>query len=254
MTTGYPILDRMTGGFGKGDLITLVGGPLVGRSMFTLNILRNQMDFETFTKTAFMTAELSVEEAEQKLLQLATDKGEAKGMKEQFVFTDIQKCCPDFESLRQKIINLARKDGVSVVIIDSSHFLPFVEDYSYDKLPNISRRLKFLARELGIVIIITTRTNYQPSERSGLCGHRPQLSDLEYIGDLNYFSDIVLGMLRPEMEDLSMDMQGNSLEGIIQVEILKSRKTIMQLISYKIVTDKGQIEEIGLLDRKKWLL
>lgn len=253
MITGYPILDQMTGGFGKGELITLVGGPLVGRSMFVLNILRNQMDFETFSKIAFMTAELSAEEAEQKLLQLAADEGEAKRMKEKFIFIDIMKFCADFDSLRQKIINLSRKDGVSVVIIDSFHFLPFVEDYSYDKLPNISRRLKFLARELGIVIIITTRTNYQPSERSGVRGHRPQLSDLEYIGDLNYFSDIVLGMLRPEMKDLSVDMEGNSLEGIIQVEILKSRKIIMQLISYQIVTDKGPIEEMELLDRKKWL-
>lgn len=245
MITGYPILDQMTGGFGKGELITFVGGPLVGRSMFAMNILRNQMDFETFSKIAFMTAELSAEEAEQKLLQLAADEGEAKRMKEQFMFTDIQKCCPDFESLRQKIINLTRKDGVSAFIIDSFHFLPFIEDYSYDKLPNISRRLKFLARELGIVIIITTRTNYQPSERCGLSRKRPCLSDLEYMGDLNYFSDVVLGLFRPEMYDVVIDGEGNSLEKIIQVEILKSRKTIMQLISYKIVSDKGLIEEKG---------
>lgn len=253
MTTGYPILDRMTGGFGKGDLITLVGGPLVGRSMFALNILCNQMDFEISPKIAFMTAELSAEEAEQKLLQLATDDEEAKRMKEQFVFTDILKCCPDFESFRQKIINLARKDGVSVVIIDSFHFLPFIEYYSYDKLPNISRKLKFIARGLGIVIIITTRTNYQPSERSGLFGKRPCLSDLEYMGDLNYFSDVVLGMFRPEMYDVDIDVEGNSLEGNIHVEILKGRKTIMQMISYQIVTDKGQIEEMELLDRRKWM-
>lgn len=253
MLTGFPILDRKTGGFGKGDLITLVGGPLVGRSMFALNILRNQMDFETFSKIAFMTAELSAEEAEQKLLQMAKDEGEAIRMKEHFVFTDIMKCCPDFESLRQRIINLARVDNVSAVIIDSFHFLPFIEDYSYDKLPNISRMLKFLARELGIVIIITSRTNYQPSNRDGLNGHRPQLSDLEYIGDLHYFSDVVLGMTRPEMDNLLVDMEGNNMEGIIQIEVLKSRKTIMQLISYQIVTDKGQIEEMELLDRHKWL-
>ena len=253
MLTGYPILDHLTDGLHSGDLITLVGGPLVGRSMFVLNILCNQMDFETPPIIAFMTAELSAEEAERKLLQLAKNDGEARRMKEQFVFIDIQKCCPDFDSLRQKIINLARKDGVSVVIIDSFHFLPFIEGYTYDKLPNISRRLKFLARELGIVIIITTRTNYQPSERSGLYGHRPCLSDLEYIGDLNYFSDVVLGMFRPEMYNMIIDIEGNRLEGNIQVEILKSRKAIMQLISYQIVTDKGQIEEMKLLDRKKWL-
>lgn len=253
MLTGYPILDHLTGGLQSGDLLTLVGGPLVGRSMFALNILRNQMDFETSPKIAFMTAELSAKEAERRLLQLAIDVEEGKRMEEQFVFTDIQRCCIDFESLHKNIIKLVGKNKVSAVIIDSFHFLPFIEYYSYDKLPNISRKLKVIARELGIVIIITTRTNYQPSERSGLCGKRPCLSDLEYMGDLNYFSDVVLGMFRPEMYNMVIDIEGNRLEGNIQVEILKSRKTIMQLISYQIVTDKGQIEEMELLDRHKWL-
>lgn len=252
MLTGYPILDRLTGGFGKGDLITLVGGPLVGRSMFALNMLRNQMDFEIMTKMAFMTAETSSEEAEQKLLRLAMDEAEADRMREQFTFIDVLKCCPDYDSLRQKIFQQVREQGVNAVIIDSFHFLPFIENYTYDKLPNISRRLKFLARELGITIIISTRTNYQPSERSGLYGHRPQLSDLEYMGDLHYFSDVVLGMLRPELLDVNLDAEGNSIEGIIQVEILKSRKTIMQMISYKVTSDRGLIEEKELLNHQDW--
>lgn len=253
MKTGYSILDRLTGGFGKGDLITLVGGPLVGRSMFALNILRNQMEFDIMTKMAFMTAEQPVEEAEQTLLQLAEDEAEANRMKKQFTFVNIMKGCPDYDSLRQKVIQLVREHGVDTVVIDSFHFLPFIENYTYDKLPNISRKLKFLARELGITIIITCRTNYQPSNRDGLYGHRPQLSDLEYVGDLHYFSDVVLGMLRPEMFSINLDAEGNSMEGIILVEILKSRKAIKQLISYKIVSDNGLIEEKEQLDRHKWL-
>lgn len=243
----------MTGGFGKGDLITLVGGPLVGRSMFAMNILRNQMDFELSPKIAFMTAELTAEEAKQKLLQMAVDDAEVERMKKDFVFIDILKYCPDYDSLQAKIAQVVRVQGTEAVVIDSFHFLPFIETYTYDKLPNISRRLKFLARELGIVIIITTRTNYQPSERSGLYGHRPQLSDLEYLGDQHYFSDVVLGMMRPEMLSINVDAEGNSMEGVIQVEILKSRKTIKQLISYQITSDKGLIEEKELLDRRKWM-
>lgn len=253
MQTGFPILDRMTGSFGKGDLITLVGGPLVGRSMFAMNILHNQMGFETPPKIAFMTAELTAEEAERKLFQLAEDDAEEDRMKRNYVFIDILKYCLDYDSLQAKIAQVAKEQSTEAVVIDSFHFLPFLDNYSYDKMPNISRRLKFLARELGIVIIITTRTNYQPSNRDGLNGHRPQLSDLEYIGDLHYFSDVVLGMTRPEMDDLMIDVEGNSLERIIQIEILKSRKTIRQIISYQITSDKGLIEEMGLLDRRNWM-
>lgn len=253
MLTGYPILDHLTGGLQSGDLLTLVGGPLCGRSMFALNILRNQMDFEISPKIAFMTAELTAEEAEQKLLQMAIDDAEVERIKKDFVFIDILKYCPDYDSLQAKIAQVVRGQGIEAVVIDSFHFLPFLDDYSYDKLPNISRRLKFLARELGIVIIITTRTNYQPSNRDGLNGHRPQLSDLEYIGDLHYFSDVVLGMTRPEMDNLLVDMVGNNMEGIIQIEVLKSRKTIKQMILYQISSDKGIIEENELLDRRKWM-
>ena len=253
MITGYPILDKLTGGFCKGDLITLVGGPLVGRSMFALNIVRNQMDLEIAPKIAFMTAEQSAEAAQQTLVQLAADEGEAERMKTENVFVDIVKCCPDFDTLRQKIAGLVKEQKVEAVIIDSFHFLPFIEDYAYDKQPNISRRLKFLARELGITIIVTSRTNYQPSNRDGLYGHRPQLSDLEYMGDLNYFSDVVLGMTRPEMHGVYQDMQGQDMKGVIQVEILKSRKTIKQLISYKITSENGCIEEKELLNSHDWL-
>jgi len=253
MITGYPILDRLTGGFGQGDLITLVGGPLVGRSMFALNMVRNQMDLEVAPKIAFMTAEQSAEAAQQMLLQLAVDECEAERMKAETVFVDIVKCCPDFEALRQKIAQLVREQKIEAVIIDSFHFLPFIEDYAYDKQPNISRRLKFLARELGITIIVTSRTNYQPTERSGLAGKRPQLGDLEYMGDLNYFSDVVLGMTRPEMYGMDCDAEGNDLQGIIQVEMLKSRKTIRELVSYHIDPDKGLIEEKEQLDKRNWL-
>lgn len=252
MITGYTILDRLTGGFAKGDLITLVGGPLVGRSMFALNMVRNQMDMEVAPKIAFMTAELSAEVALQTLLKMTVDEGEAERIKTETVFVDIVKCCPDFEALRQKIVGLVREQEVEAVIIDSFHFLPFIEDYAYDKQPNISRRLKFLARELGITIIVTSRTNYQPTERSGLDGKRPQLGDLEYMGDLNYFSDVVLGMTRPEMYGVDVDAEGNCLQRIIQVEILKSRKAIGELISYHIDPDKGLIEEKELLDKRKW--
>ncbi|MBQ7157160.1 MAG: hypothetical protein IJR86_05140 [Bacteroidaceae bacterium] len=48
MITGYPILDGLTGGFAKGNLITIVGGTLTGRTMFTMNILRNQLNVDAF--------------------------------------------------------------------------------------------------------------------------------------------------------------------------------------------------------------
>ena len=121
MITEYPILDRLTGGFGKGALITLVGGSLVGRSIFALNIVRNQMDLEIAPITAFMTAEQSAEVAQQTLLKMVVDEGKVERIKAETVFVDIVKCCTDLDSLCQKIVLLVRVQKVEVVIIDSFH-------------------------------------------------------------------------------------------------------------------------------------
>lgn len=195
---------------------------------------------------------MDADDAEQKLLGLAGNEKDIERIKSSFAFCDIVKCCRDFEDFQIKICQLVKEKNLDAVVIDSFHFLPFYDDLSPRKMSSVSRRLKFLARELNIVIVVTNRTNYRSLEQE--CVYRPLLIDLEQVGDLNYFSDVVLGLYRPEMLGISVDAHGYRLEGIIQIEILKSRKSFNQLISYRITPDMGAIEEVELIDKRQRML
>ena len=144
MITGYPILDGLTGGFAKGNLITIVGGTLTGRTMFTMNILRNQLNVDAPSRIAFMTAEMDADDAEQKLLELAGNEKDIERIKSLFAFCDVVKCCRDFEDFQIKICQLVKEKNLDAVVIDSFHFLPFYDDLSPRKMSSVSRRLKLM--------------------------------------------------------------------------------------------------------------
>lgn len=80
-------------------------------------------------------------------------------------------------------------------------------------------RLRLLARELGIVIVLLEN---QLVFGEGMCGILPFLKDLgeDY---LNEYSDIVIGFFDYERYRITMDTSGRDLRGLIHVEILKAR-------------------------------
>lgn len=80
-------------------------------------------------------------------------------------------------------------------------------------------RLRLLARELGIVIVLLEN---QLIFGEGICGFLPFLKDLseDY---LNEYSDIVIGLCDYERYRITMDTSGRDLRGLIHVEILKAR-------------------------------
>lgn len=79
-------------------------------------------------------------------------------------------------------------------------------------------RLRLLARELGIVIVLL-ENQFVCGE--GILGILPRLKDLgeDY---LNEYSDIVIGLCDYESYHLYQDPSGRDLRGLIHVEILKS--------------------------------
>jgi replicative DNA helicase len=80
-------------------------------------------------------------------------------------------------------------------------------------------RLRLLARELGIVIVLLVN---QLIFGEGIYGFRPCLKDLGE-DNLNEYGDIIIGLCDYERYHLYQDASGRDLRGLIHVEILKSR-------------------------------
>ena len=84
------------------------------------------------------------------------------------------------EELCQKAQNAIKEYGVGLIVIDYLQLLYQKIAYSesrYTELNYFTRRLKSLAKELNIPIIITSQLNRETERRGGLNGGRPQLSD-----------------------------------------------------------------------------
>src|SRR5205085_7188128 len=91
---------------------------------------------------------------------------------------------------------LKLRHALKAVVID---YLQLIEpenrrDPRQEQVAQISRRLKFLARELAIPVIALAQVNRSSEERQD---HTPRLSDLRESGSLEQDADTVMILHRP---------------------------------------------------------
>src|SRR5262249_25757121 len=111
---------------------------------------------------------------------------------------------------------LKMRHGIRTMFID---YLQLIEpdnrrDNRQEQVANISRRLKFLARELQIPVVALAQVNPSSEDRQD---HRPRLADLRESGSLEQDSDTVMLLHRPEMYEPGQH------EGTVEIIIGKQR-------------------------------
>jgi replicative DNA helicase len=110
-----------------------------------------------------------------------------------------------------------RDGGLKLVVID---YLQLIEpenrrDPRQEQVAQISRRLKFLARELQLPVIALAQVNRASEDRQD---HRPRLSDLRESGSIEQDADTVLMLHRPDRYEPGQH------EGVIEVIVAKNRQ------------------------------
>jgi replicative DNA helicase len=111
---------------------------------------------------------------------------------------------------------LKLRHGIRAVFVD---YLQLIEpdnrrDSRQEQVANISRRLKFLARELKIPVVALAQVNRSSEDRQD---HKPRLADLRESGSLEQDADTVMLLHRPEMYEPGQH------EGTVEVLIAKQR-------------------------------
>jgi replicative DNA helicase len=111
---------------------------------------------------------------------------------------------------------LKLRHGIKMVAID---YLQLIEpdnrrDSRQEQVANISRRLKFLARELQIPVLALAQVNRSSEDRQD---HRPRLADLRESGSIEQDADTVMMLHRPELYEPGQH------EGVVEVLIAKQR-------------------------------
>ncbi len=231
--SGFLDLDEKTAGFQASELIIIAARPSVGKTAFALNIARNAA-VDNGVPVFFVSLEQSRIEIAERLLccQSRVDshkirKGYLNGedtdrlleaghlLSESKIFIDD---VPGQGMMRiaANARRLKRRHDLKMVVID---YLQLIEpeskrDSRQEQVGQISRRLKFLARELEIPVIALAQVNRSSEDRQD---HRPRMSDLRESGAIEQDADTIMLLHRPDYHEPGQH------EGIIEVIISKQR-------------------------------
>ncbi len=232
--TGYVDLDNILAGLQKSELVIVAARPSVGKTAFALNVVRHTTVDER-VPVFFVSLEQSRIELAERLLCCQARVDSHRLRKGTLSADDIGKLSQagsDLRGSQQSPVKLFIDDtpmqsmlriganarrlkirhGIRLVVID---YLQLIEpenrrDPRQEQVAQISRRLKFLARELQIPVIALAQVNRASEDRQD---HKPRLSDLRESGSIEQDADTVLMLHRPGKFDGGQE--DNQLEVIV---------------------------------------
>lgn len=256
LKTGFTKLDKITSGWQNGELITIGARPAMGKTAFIISMLKN-MVVEFKTPVALFSLEMSNNQVMNRLMSNLCEVPSEKIKSGQLTayewqqldckikdLVDLPIYIDDTSILKiddfcEKAYLYVKEYGVKLIVIDYIQSLynkvRYTENNRYLELNYFTRRLKSLARELDIPIILVSQLNRGTENREGIEGKRPQLTDLRDSGTICDDSDLVIFIHRPEYYKIYQDDRGNDLRGMAEIIIAKNRNGALGdvLLRYK---------------------
>jgi replicative DNA helicase len=233
LSTGFADLNEITAGLQKSEMIIIAARPSVGKTAFSLALVRNIV-VEGREPVFFVSLEQSRVELAERLLCSQARVDSHRLRKGTLTAEDMEKLIEAGGVLRnarlfiddspaQTMLRIAanarrlhHRQGIKLVVID---YLQLIEpdnrrDPRQEQVAQISRRIKFLAKELEIPVIALAQVNRSSEDRQD---HRPRLSDLRESGSIEQDADTVMLLHRPDRYEPGQH------EGVIEVIVAKQR-------------------------------
>lgn len=240
LETGLSELDRKTGGWQRGHLITIAGRPGMGKSALALKsivhlcqrgvpclLFSREMTSEEIVKRIHCITEGSFNMTELftyglNIDQVATFQQETAMVSEWPLVINERA-----SNLTQVIFEIKRFNRIysnGVVFIDYIQLLNGFSDRKYEgetkKLTDITRTLKQTAKGLNIPIIQLSQLNREVESRPNKL---PQLADLKQSGSIEEDSNLVIFCYRPEYYRIETFPNGEDATGLCDLLIAKNR-------------------------------
>jgi replicative DNA helicase len=233
LPTGFHDLDNIMAGLQNSELVIVAARPSVGKTAFALNLVRH-IAVEEGHPAFFVSLEQSRIELAERLLccqsrvnshKLRTGHPNSEEMQKLIdaggVLSKAKLFIDDTpgQGMMRIAANARRlklRHKIKLVVID---YLQLIEpdnrrDSRQEQVAHLSRRLKFLARELQIPVVSLAQVNRSSEDRQD---HRPRLADLRESGAIEQDADTVLLLHRPELYEPGQH------EGILEVIVGKQR-------------------------------
>jgi len=225
--SGFTTLDRITGGFQKGDLVIIAGRPGMGKTalavqgaknaaemgypvlifsceMSTTELVRRYLsNVSGYTNVQLMAGECDID----RLVTTSSD------LMELGIFIDDTSAI-SLLSIRAKTRRMILKHKIQMIVVDYMQLMTGIGQNREQEISYISRGLKSIAKDLGIPVIALSQLNRGPEGRAD---KKPQLSDLRESGAIEQDADKVLMAFRPAYYDKT------ATDNILTLDLVKNR-------------------------------
>lgn len=223
--TGFTMLDKMTAGLQRTDLIIVAGRPAMGKTSFALNLLVNACKLTKQPGIVF-SLEMSKEQLVRRMLSSegrvdATKMRSNRLEKDDWprliqaandlsgypVYLDDTSPMTPLE-IRAKCRRLLAEKGLCLVVIDYlqlMHGSGRRKDNREQEISEISRTLKSMAKELKVPVIALSQLNRSLESRPD---KRPMMSDLRESGAIEQDADIIMFVYRDEVYNPETEKPG----------------------------------------------
>lgn len=216
--TGYPLVNKLTGGWQKSDLIIIAARPSVGKTALALNLAINAA--KNNHNIGVFSLEMSAEQLTNRMIANIGEVNLTAIIRGRFYNEDIYNqyikgvdklaalnifiddtASLNIYQLKSKARQMVTQNKVELIIIDYLQLISGLgtrtENNRVTEISNISRGLKILAKELNIPIIALSQLSRSIETRGD---KRPVLSDLRDSGAIEQDADIVIFPTREDYQ------------------------------------------------------
>ncbi len=214
LNTGFAELNRLTTGFGDGDLIIVAARPAMGKTALTLNLAQQALDDNK--GVAIFSLEMPAEQLMLRMLSAKTSiplqklkvgdmsddqwsrlNGAADTMSTRKLFVD-DNGNVNIHNVRAKLRKLkTQHPEIALCVIDYLQLMTGAGNKDrHQEVSDISRGLKLLARELEMPIIALSQLNRGVESRND---KRPMMSDIRESGAIEQDADLIMFVYRDDI-------------------------------------------------------
>lgn len=215
VATGFRRLDEALIYLQPGAVYVIAARPAVGKSTMALNIAYNAA-YRTQKRTVFFSLEMSKLELQQKLVGIHADINpsllrqpnlirETGGLPVVRRALDELRSAPlwfdetpgiDVATAASRLRKMKVSTGIDLIVIDYLQLMEGPGREEYDVVTANSQRIKKLARQMSVPIILLSQLSRESERRAD---HTPTLADLRASGAIEQDADVVSFLYRPGM-------------------------------------------------------
>jgi replicative DNA helicase len=240
--SGFPSLDRATGGFKKQEFIIIACRPSVGKTSVALQIAINAARLKY--PVAIFSCEMSEDELGRRALSGASGRSNTELINGRCnidqllrssesiinlpVYIDDTSAISLIE-LKSKARRLIAEHGVKLIIVDYLQLMTGEGKNREQEVSSISRGLKNIAKNLEVPVIGLSQLNRLLETRAD---KKPNLADLRESGAIEQDADIVIFPNRPALNGsptITINGKEEDTKGLMTLTLAKNRNGITHI-------------------------